>query len=329
MKQFFGILPLDVKIGSDTTYYHFNCGPLYLLYTNDFPSYFTDSKIVMYADDIQFIHSCEPCNIPALKQNVEDTLKVAHVWFVANSLKLNPNKTEILLVKTRQRQTPDSFSITFNGTTLVPSANAKILGIIVDGHLTWESHVSLVVRRCYAALRGLSKMSHSLSRDVKKFLIEALVIPHIMYCITVWGGCGVTQRKRVQKVLNHCARVVFSVRKSEHVTPLFEELEWASVDVRVSERDIAMVHRLLNRLYVPQCLRDSISYRGDVSVRETRAAVAGHLQLPRVRTEMARRFFGFRAPSLWNEAPADVKEAKSSALCRRRAAAWLMARNVK
>ena len=29
MKQFFGILPLDVKIGSDTTYYHFNCGPLY------------------------------------------------------------------------------------------------------------------------------------------------------------------------------------------------------------------------------------------------------------------------------------------------------------
>ena len=30
MKQFFGILPLDVKIGSDTTYYHFNCGPLYV-----------------------------------------------------------------------------------------------------------------------------------------------------------------------------------------------------------------------------------------------------------------------------------------------------------
>ena len=29
-KQFFGILPLDVKIESDTTYYHFNCGPLYI-----------------------------------------------------------------------------------------------------------------------------------------------------------------------------------------------------------------------------------------------------------------------------------------------------------
>ena len=33
MKQFSGILPLDVKIRSDTTYYHFNCGPLYLYYS--------------------------------------------------------------------------------------------------------------------------------------------------------------------------------------------------------------------------------------------------------------------------------------------------------
>ena len=31
MKQFFGILPQDVRIGSATTYYHFNCGPLYTL----------------------------------------------------------------------------------------------------------------------------------------------------------------------------------------------------------------------------------------------------------------------------------------------------------
>ena len=38
MKQFFGILPLDVKIGSDTTYYHFNCGPLYT-YSNQWNTY--------------------------------------------------------------------------------------------------------------------------------------------------------------------------------------------------------------------------------------------------------------------------------------------------
>ena len=148
-----------------------------------------------------------------------------------------------------------------------------------------------------------------------------------MYCITVWGGCGTTQKKRVQKILNHCARVVFSVRKFEHVSPLLEELQWASVDRRVCKRDIAMVHQLLNSLYSPQCLRNCISYRADVSARDTRAAATGQLQLPRVRTEVAKRFFAFRALSLWNEAPANVMEAKNSTAARQKAEGWLTMRN--
>lgn len=302
-------------------------GPvLYLLYTNDFPCYFNDTKIVMYADDIQFIHSRQPSNLSDLKQDVEDDLSKALVWFVANSLKLNPDKTEILLVKTRQRRLANNFTVTLNGATLAPSSKAKILGIVVDAQLSWEAHVSLVVRRCYATLRGLSKLSQSLSRDTKKYLIEALVIPHIMYCIAVWGGCGVTQKKRVQKVLNHCARVVFSARRSQHVSPLLDELQWASVDMRVGERDIALLNQLFNHPHAPQCMRNSLSYRSEVSARDTRAAAAGQLQLPRVRTELAKRSFGYRAVSLWNEAPAQVREAKNFAQCRREAGTWLRTR---
>ena len=141
----------------------------------------------MYADDVQFIYSCQPHNVLALKQRVEDTLKTAHVWFVNNSLELNPRKTESFVIRTRQRRTLQNFSVSFNNAALVPSSKAKILGIVVDANLSWEAHVSLVVRRCYATLSGLSKLSGSLSRDVKKFLIESLVFPH-MYCITVWGG---------------------------------------------------------------------------------------------------------------------------------------------
>ena len=302
-------------------------GPiLYLLYTNDLPCYFPDTKVIMYADDVQFIHSCQPHSTPNLRQDVEDTLKVAHAWFVTNGLKLNPKKTELMLVKTQKRQTPCNFTVSFNDATLSPSSKVKILGIIVDEHLTWEGHVSLVVRRCYATLRGLSKLAHRLSNDVKRFLIEALVLPHIMYCITVWGGCGVEQRKRVQKVLNHCARVVFGARKSARVTPLLEELQWSSIDTRICERDVAMVHRLLNHEHAPQSLRDLISYRSDVSARDTRATAAGLLEPPFSRTETAKRHFWYRALSLWNTAPSSVREAESPAISRNETGAWLTAR---
>ena len=128
-------------------------------------------------------------------------------------------------------------------------------------------------------------------------------------------------------MLNHCARVVFCARKSAHVTPLLEELQWSGIDARICERDITMLHRLFNHMHAPQCLRGAISHRSDVSVRDTRATAAGLLQLPRVRTELARRHFWHRALSLWNTVPACVRETKSSVVSKRETGAWLRARD--
>ena len=151
------------------------------------------------------------------------------------------------------------------------------------------------MQRCYATLSGLAKFSRRLPLQVKKLIIEAPVFPHIMYCATVWAGCNKTQRKRVQKIINYGARIVKCCRRHERVTPHLTELEWPRVDRLVTERDPVMMHRLLNSVHAPACLRNLLQYRECVSVRETRGSLAGQLQLPRVRTELARRSFGFRA----------------------------------
>ena len=98
------------------------------------------------------------------------------------------------------------------------------------------------------------------------------------------------------------------------------------LDTLLCERDIAMIRRLFNHLYAPQRLLSSIDHRSDVSSKNTRATAAGLLQLPRVHTELARRHFGFRALSLWNAAPASVREAGSSAGSKREAEEWLRVR---
>ena len=61
-------------------------------------------KVIMYADDVQLIDSEEPCNVELLQTRIESTLAIALAWFTQNSLKINPTKTEFLILKTRGRK---------------------------------------------------------------------------------------------------------------------------------------------------------------------------------------------------------------------------------
>ena len=115
--------------------------------------------------------------------------------------------------------------------------------------------------------------------------------------MTVWAGCGTGQKQRLQKVLYHCAQIVKGARRSAHVTPLLRDLKWPDIDDLIAERDMGLVHWLLTNQHAPVSLRERMVFRGDVSVRSTRATEAGQLEVPQVRTEHARRYFQYRAIS--------------------------------
>ena len=90
---------------------------------------------------------------------------------------------------------------------------------------------------------------------------------------------------------------------SERVSPLLKELEWTNVGELTGERDILFINRLLYHPFAPHKLRNAIIHRSEVSSRDTWSTSAGLLQLPRVHTELAKRFFmRYRvAAGLWNK----------------------------
>ena len=99
-------------------------------------------------------------------------------WFAVKSLKINPYKTELVLLSTRQRRVSTDIHVQFGDVVIRPTSKAKILGFILDSNLTFENHISAIVQRCYATLSGLAKFARRLPQ-VKKLIIEALVFPHI------------------------------------------------------------------------------------------------------------------------------------------------------
>ncbi|KAF2354366.1 Reverse transcriptase domain [Trinorchestia longiramus] len=70
-------------------------GPLlFSIFINDFPSMPSNTRISMYADDVQIAMTSAPAKLSQTKSNAEILLKHAKSWYNQNGLKLNASKTQ-------------------------------------------------------------------------------------------------------------------------------------------------------------------------------------------------------------------------------------------
>ena len=77
----------------------------------------------------------------------------------------------------------------------------------------------------------------------------------------------------------------------------------------ISARDIAAVERLLSDS-APPALAGCVTRRTQISSRQTRGTEADMLDLPKIRTEAAKRSFPYRAVKVWNERMLSISKKK-------------------
>ena len=109
-----------------------------------------------------------------------------------------------------------------------------------------KKHVTVTVRSCCAALRQIRSVRRSLPRHALLTPIRAPVVTKVDYCISALAGIIGHLMDKLQSVLNAAARLVFPVRKSEHMTHLLRELHWLRVPQRIQFRLCVLVHLCLH-----------------------------------------------------------------------------------
>ena len=240
-------------------------GPiLFLIFVNDLSCFLPHGRLISYADDTQILDSAPPTpfELQALKCRAENNPECLQQWFSANSLKMNAGKTCFILLGTPKcvEKVP-LLAINVNSTEILPKKQIKVLGVILDQTLSWESHISSVVRRTNAIIISLFKVRSHLSPEILKILVQNHVFPHLLYCSSVWGGATHNRLDRLQKVVNFAARLVSGLRRCDHVSPTLAALGWPRVEQVVARRDAVNVHRALHVSAAPEALRDMMRPR--------------------------------------------------------------------
>uniref|UniRef100_A0A803T782 Reverse transcriptase domain-containing protein n=1 Tax=Anolis carolinensis TaxID=28377 RepID=A0A803T782_ANOCA len=105
----------------------------------------------LYADDVQLCHSFPPVTKEAV-QVLNRCLAAVSDWMRANKLKLNPDKTEVLLVSRKAKQ-GIGLQPVLDGVTLPLKAQVRSLGVILDSLLSLELQVSAVARGAFTQLK--------------------------------------------------------------------------------------------------------------------------------------------------------------------------------
>src|SRR5664279_1022392 len=186
-------------------------------------------------------------NTLPLKETLPACVDEVSTWMKANRLQLNHSKTEIIWFSSARRlhQIP-SGPVLIGNSSVQPVITVRDLGVHLDADVTMRTHVTATVRSCFGALRQIRSVRRSLPRHALLTLIRALVVSKLDYCNSVLTGVPGNLLDRLQSVLNAAARLVFSARRQEHITPLLRELHWLRVPERIQFRLCVLVYRCLH-----------------------------------------------------------------------------------
>ena len=118
--------------------------------------------------------------------------------------------------------------------TVAPVSSVRDLGILVDSDLVMRTHVCRAVSSCFAALRQLRSIRHLVSATVFQSLVAAFSVGST----TVMGQWHIGQPPGLPcpptpVVQNAAARLVFRLRRSDHITDALVSLHWLRVPERI------------------------------------------------------------------------------------------------
>ena len=230
-------------------------------------------------------------------------------WLMLNKLKLNSDKTELILVHSRYHLMPPLNYIMVGDEKVVPTVSARNLGVIFDEWIKLEEHINSICKSAYYHIRNISRIKKYLPRNCLEIIIHAFITSRLDYCNSLLYGVPKYMLQKLQRVLNTAARLLTDTRKSAHITPVLIELHWLPVQYRIQFKIILLVYKAVNDLassYLKELMHCRTSQR---ILRSNRNEL---LQIPYSRLKTyGDRSFCVAGPRLWNELPVHLRMCES------------------
>ena len=170
-----------------------------------------------------------------------------------------------------------------------------------------STHVTKACASAIYYLYNIRFIRKYLSRESTERLVHTFITSRLDYCNGLLYGAPDYQIKKLQRVVNASARLVYRAPKYCHITPLLRNLHWLPVRLRVDFKILLVTFKILHGV-APSYLNDLVSVLPDSQYQLRNNGIL--LERPRLRTKktMGDRAFSIAAPFLWNSLPLPIRQ---------------------
>ena len=196
------------------------------------------------------------------------------------------------------------------GQSIEKTAYTKFLGLVLDEHLTWSTHIDLLCRRISKSIGVLYRARHLLNLDIMKKLYYNIMYSHISYGTLIWGSNYETKIRPIHILQKRALRIISFSDSRAPSRPLFQKFKMLNIFEIVKLQLAEIAYKCVNK----QLPFSSSSYFKDVNLSHeynTRSKKNKNIFVPRKNLNYGQFGVDYKAARTWNEIPFEIKNSSS------------------
>ena len=292
--------------------------------------------VCCYADDSTYsVQGNDPVE---LSSKLSEKYVALADFLTANKLKVNDDKTHLLVMSTRQkRQHRDTSSITITTPTAIitPSKVERLLGAQVHHDMHWKEHLldnddsllTSLVKRSSA----IKKISRTASFKTRKIIANGIYMSKLIYLMPVWMGCEDYLANALQVNMNKVARLVTRLDIYTPTSVLMQQCGWLTVRQLMAYHSLMLLHKTLKNqtpTYLFQKVTSSFEQYNTRQAADYEAALAEAGVMERAgvedcELELTRNSWCWTSVSWYNRLPPNLRAENKAGKFKTRLKDWV------
>ena len=217
---------------------------------------------------------------------------VVQNWLNMNKIKINYEKSKFIIFSYGKKYNLDKI---YFGTNFISStSNTKFLGIFVDNHLNFRSHINFICSKISKVIGMLFRLNDILPTDALKTLYSTLLLPHIMYGIEIWYGILKANDDRLFKLQKKSIRAINCLPYASHTNEFFKSMNLLKIEDLYNQRVLLYMYK--------SDLTHATEPNHNYATRN-----AYNIVLPRFNRSRSQCTIFYKGIILWNNLPEDIK----------------------